>query len=253
MYERAYVHSHGPFLKALTSSNWFSFVDSLEAFRARGFDTPIKLLISSLALKTITRVIPDVLQIDSSSRSAAPSPVSSKNSVASDDSEDEAVSLDLKSADDAFIKAVTQKFFAPRDQLVSYDRFKKIFMSANSCDIDAVLNYISRYEREESICASALPPDKKLRKLFIKGLKPSRLSARVEFLDPSTLDEAKQSAIEQVDHLLSISRELGADPSISISALHSGFGGLKFNSSSSQSKGASMSPGASVKPRQGSP
>eukprot|EP00762_Andalucia_godoyi_P005502 ANDGO_00514.mRNA.1 Retrovirus-related Pol polyprotein from transposon 412 len=164
-----------PFLEKFTASSWAKFLSDYEGYKGRGGTRPVKFLISTVVLRLISIRFPDVTEAE----------------------------------DDDFIEKVSG-FFAPKSAIESFDRFKKLSMSAKQVSIDAVLNFILCFEKEESLCEVSLPTDKILKKAFIDSLRPIRLGARVAFREPKSLQEAKLYAIEEAEMLSRWSAEMAA-------------------------------------------
>eukprot|EP00762_Andalucia_godoyi_P003229 ANDGO_01040.mRNA.1 Retrovirus-related Pol polyprotein from transposon 17.6 len=162
-----------PFLERLSSAAWYKFLFEYEAYQARGGIRPIKNLMSTAVLRLISIRLTDVNDLEGSDL------------------------CDKISA-----------LFAPKTALESYDRFKKVSMTSKTVSVDAVLNFILSFEKEELLCEASLPSDKQLRKLFIGNLKPSRLSERVLFREPESLEESKRFAIEEAENLAHWTKEL---------------------------------------------
>lgn len=85
--------------------------------------------------------------------------------------------------DDEELVGIVSSWFAPSTPLESNDRFKKLFMpTSRMALVDSHLSFILDFETKELRCHTSLPPEK----LFVEKLRPSRLSDRVRFRDPST-------------------------------------------------------------------
>eukprot|EP00762_Andalucia_godoyi_P006147 ANDGO_01708.mRNA.1 Retrovirus-related Pol polyprotein from transposon 412 len=169
-----------PFLEKVDSASWGKFTSDFETYTARGGDRKVRVLISAASLKII-----ELLGVDMSTKS-----------------------------DEEFITAVSSNF-APVSVLESLDRFQRISMTNKVFTKDALLNFIISYEKEEVACAKHLPDDKKLRKLFVASLKPSRLSQRVDVREPKDLREAKRFALQEADILTQMMSEVALTNGVS--------------------------------------
>ena len=170
-----------PFLDKLDSKSWEAFVTSVDAYRARGGEKSVRSMMSAGALSVV------LLRLRM------------RRDAAEDDEDGE----------EAFVRAVSS-FFAPATVLEALDRFKALSMRSQSGpSLDATILFVQAFERLEGVCAEVLPPQRQLIKVFLKGLRPARLTERVECRDPETLDEAKVAAIEEVEAMVSVMREAG--------------------------------------------
>jgi hypothetical protein len=165
-----------PFLVDLSQYGWFKFCDEFAAYKARGGVRSMKELISSsvISLLTLRGIVVSSLLDDSS-----------------------------------VINAISV-LFAPATPLEAYDRFRSVSVvtvSGGRVSFDALLQYISVYERLCTLSHRVMPPDVKLRESFIAGLKPERLQERVEFRMPANLLCAQQYALEEFEKLLAIVTE----------------------------------------------
>ena len=173
-----------PFLDRLAAGEWFRFLREYEAYQARGGQRSVRELVSASALRVIS------LRVRLGADAAG-------------EATEEASRADPEKQ---FVAAVSA-LFAPRTVLEAYDRFIEITMSAKTPSVDAVLSYLQAYDRQEVLCQAVLPPAKKLQKLFVRNLRPQRLSERVEFKEPKTLEEAKRFAVEEAEYLVQLIRE----------------------------------------------
>lgn len=99
--------------------------------------------------------------------------------------------------------------YAPKTELAAYSKFERLRMvHPASFELDPLLEFILKFTEMSELCASVLPKDKLLRKLFIKGLKPQRLSQRVELQSPDSLSEAMTVALEEAEALAELAEEL---------------------------------------------
>lgn len=165
-----------PYLDKLSSESWTRFVADHEAYQARGGVKELKALVSPSVMTMLAVRVPALKDLTSPN----------------------------------FLTRVSA-LFAPTSKLESYDRFQRLrmlFRGGSQLTVDNVYLFIQAFDREELLCASVLPEDKRLRKLFIKGLKPERLGHRVEFRDPKTLAEAKVFAVEETEALIRMFQEV---------------------------------------------
>ena len=162
-----------PFLQKFSFSEWNRFLDDFEGYKCRGGTKGCKELVSTAVLRLLVIRRPALAELDG----------------------------------DEFVVAVSS-LFAPASALESFDRFRLLGMRGASLSMDALLQYITAFNREELLCAAAMPPAAKLRQLFVSNLKPARLAERVEFRGPETLAEAKTFALEEAELLLAMTREV---------------------------------------------
>jgi len=166
-----------PFLDKLNSSAWQSFVNAYEAYKAKDGRKEASQLVSASVLRVVC------LRLKLTTEEAS------------------------KLTSNTFIESVSA-LFSPKTALESFDRFQKITMNCKNPSVDAVLTYVLAYDKQETLCKGNLPDDKKLKKLFIKNLKPQRLSDRVDFRSPADLAEAKLFAVDEVETLLQMVKEI---------------------------------------------
>ena len=185
-----------PYLERLSSSQWAKFVADFESYRGRGGQRRVRSLISDTAMRTIT------LRLRFTKAGQPPADAARRG----ESGESGGAREDPAGDDRAFVQAVSA-MFAPRSPLEAYDRFREVNMTAKGPSVDAVLAYIQAYDRVETLCAAVMPPQERLLKLFVAGLRPPRLSERVEFRSPRSLEEAKGLAVEEADAMAYTIRE----------------------------------------------
>ena len=213
-----------PFLAAVTEEAWFDFKTKFEAYRAMGGNRDLRTLFSSSVLDVFMEL---------------------------------EVFGDTDTSEDAVLMAISA-LFAPLTVVDAYDRFRAITMNvaANDYSIEAVLAYNQAYSQLYKMCpVEARPADHRLRDLYLRNLRPQRLSHCVGLLDTESLAEARKYAVQEVKKLRSMQSLL--DPGAAGAARTAQFvssGGaenqrLPFRSSTSQKIPLSSHHGANTQPK----
>jgi hypothetical protein len=157
----------------MTESAWTQFLQAFRAYRSRGGRKDIKTLIDSVILAVVRLRRPE---------------------------------LDEATGEDAIM--LMSSLFAPSSRLEAFDRFKRLKMTGNDLSMDALMEYVLQFSRLQAMCGeAATPPDEMLQKEFVKGLRPKRLADRVRLREPSTPDEAKSFAMQEMEALIKVAAE----------------------------------------------
>ncbi len=117
-----------------------------------------------------------------------------------------------------YLTAIAHAFFSPRSNLEALRRLKALAMSPlKTINQSRLLRYLEDYDAVvDFLTDDVTPSDKQLRKTFVNGLQPRLLQERVLVAEPNSFDDAKITAVQECEELLTIMSQLEVAPVLDV-------------------------------------